>query len=833
MQELSKEKPAPKEKKDKKKIEKAPEAQKLAKQKKSQKETENQIAKPKAESTQKPQPKGAASKVNKETPQNATKPASQNQKQAPKAAPTQKPTQKVQQPNKQTNQQQLQKRAQSPKKTNPAQQPKKVAPAQPQQEKNAQQQTAPKQQAAKKQPKQQQATASKDTAKPELNKAPKVPVIKETKLNPNLPKDPNAAQKVPQKVDQRPKSPSKAQAKPTEKPATPTTKQQTKPTEKPTTPTTKQQAKPTEKPAQQHPQTKNSTPKQETGRPKSPKPAAKPEPTKQQSAENKPTSKPDKKPQPSQKQEQKPSQKQENPQKVPQQQNAPARKRSASPAAKKPASIAKEATPSAANRAKSPQPKRTKADASIIAQHRAMRIHDGHVTASFTDAVSGLLFKEGTTLNGTNGEWVQTNPDANEMNRTRSDLLHAILLVSSLHVFAPNNANNHPEISASLDNLPHASIIKSTCRIAFRYMSEKGDSTTVLLLKNALTLCIRLFTNVNFRQAFKSVSPQNLLRGLYISETNLPPLFTPLDPISKESLSFLYMCALFNPGFVEALTKKDHSNNFLFHLLWAAQLFFEKEGVNYIHSIILSTVLLIVADPEAAVKLNQPFNKDKNVMTGCNYKPADNISYGDLILNVLLNFCQRESFLPSLICVFHMISPHVNVFSLETASSLMVLFERVYDKHKSFLPLFLEVFATIVQQRDNKKNGFCPVIFSRAKLFKEITSDLPSVQKTLPIIRRYIKKARITIKNENKQNINVYEVSGILAKINTEQLFPNPQMFIKHPHIFGGEIEKTWDQWADLVFQKTCEPEVKNIKKLRLHLLNRKRANKGKNSTEK
>ncbi|KAK8887883.1 hypothetical protein M9Y10_038942 [Tritrichomonas musculus] len=543
--------------------------------------------------------------------------------------------------------------------------------------------------------------------------------------------------------------------------------------------------------------------------------------------------------------------------------------------------------------------KRTAEEKAIIAQHRAMRQYDGHAISAFTNAVIELLFKDGVTLdevkqqqpkkgskqeapkekpkenkesqekpkeettkpeNNNNNEnnnkqkeeqiqaaqallsenkalWIQNGEvtHLNEINLTRKELVDALLVISSLHIFYPKFKHSYPETTSSLlENLPLNSIILSTCRIAFRYMNERPPVTSELslLLRSLLALLVRLFTNPKFRQEISNIHPQIFLRAIYAPEFNDAkeepkkislPLFDPLDPLSKETLSFLYMCALFQPGLVPLLTSKGYSNMFLYNLLWAAQLFFEKEGVNYIHSIILSTVLLIVADPKAAGYLNRPFKPSSKgaAFINCNFKPSTDkgLSFGDLLLEVLLNFCQRDSFLPSLICVFHMISPYVNMFSTTTAFKMMELFEHVNEKFPSFVPLFLEVFATIVQQKDNSKNGFCPIIFSKQSLFKQIKNDSPSVQKSLPIILKYLKKARLLIKKENKPKIDINEVSEILAKIDTEKLFPQPQMFIKHPHIFGGEIEKTWNQWADLIFQLTCEKDVKSIRELRSHLL--------------
>lgn len=497
----------------------------------------------------------------------------------------------------------------------------------------------------------------------------------------------------------------------------------------------------------------------------------------------------------------------------------------------------------AANRAASPQPQRAKRDPQqkkFIAAHRAMRAHDGHVISDFSQALIRLLFKEGVTLDKKRAKseeqsetphyWIQSGrpQHLSEINTTRADILASILVISSLHIFSPSIGQSHPEITSQfLDQLPIEDFINSTCRITFRYMNERPNNPpdVAQLVSTTLALMIRLFTNQRFQEEIAKINPQILLSAMYVplkpnnKEHNLP-LFCPLDPLAKESLSFLYICALFQKNFVALLAKRHYSNLFLYHLIWAAQLYYEKEGVNYIHSIILSTILLIVADPNAASKLNEEFDRSLELKE-CKFQPPTNGSYtyGDLLLEVLLNFCQREAFLPSLICVFHMIAPHVNTFSILTATRTMSVFEKIQNANKNYISLFLEVFATIVQQKDNSENGFCPLIVSKGSLFKSIQPEIASMSKSLPVIMTYVKKGITMIKKQNKPQMGIEEIGEVLAGINTEKLFPTPQLFVKHPHIFGGEIEKTWDQWADLIVQFNCQGLVQSIKRLRSKLL--------------
>ena len=457
-------------------------------------------------------------------------------------------------------------------------------------------------------------------------------------------------------------------------------------------------------------------------------------------------------------------------------------------------------------------------NSSNLSKHRQMLKFYGHIFTDYSNLLSKLLFKEGITILNQNAEWVQTEDNSDELNLTRNDIIQSLLIISSLHIFCPPFANDNIEISPSLNLLPCSELIKSISRVSFRYITDREENTQAqqlltIFLKNCLCLCIRLFTHRQFREAFNQINVQNLLRGVYILETN-KSLFDYPDSLTKESLSFLYMCALFNNNFVKEITSKGLSNKFISYLISHAQILFEKEKVNYVHSIILSTILLIVADEEAAKKLNEPF-KEKLMSL---YQVGDNFSYGDVLLSVLMNFCKRDSFLPSLICIFHMISPYAHIFSVEVAQRMMKIFEFVNGKNQNLLSLLLEVFATIVQQYDISHNGFCSILLFYSEQLRKIKPATSSMQKTIPIIKRYLKYAIALIKKESQDKLTLQQTHNIISKIHPGKLFPTPQPFEKHPHIYGGEIEKTWDQWADLIFQRDCNKEIQSIRNLRLHL---------------
>jgi hypothetical protein len=348
-------------------------------------------------------------------------------------------------------------------------------------------------------------------------------------------------------------------------------------------------------------------------------------------------------------------------------------------------------------------------------------------------------------------------------------------------------------------------VVASICRIANQHLKNleagKDDDDVLGLLSNTFAFLSRLFLVKGFRVVFERLPPEMALSGLSLGPKE-PPLFEAGGPISSEASSFLYTIALFNPAFVKKVGADGYSNTFIFNLVLSAQLTFEKLGFCYHHSVLISIILLLLADPVAAGHLNEPFTEQFTA----GYRPPRGGSYADLLLDVLVNVCRQPAFWPSLVSVFHMIAPHVTSFLVLTGDKILELFEKIIEKEKGLVPFVLEGFAAIVQCPDNEKNGFLVAFLQKTAWLKHLEFPDPKSTKALAIVVNYLRRVTKEMKVLNKTQVTRAELPELFARIRIPE--GDRQTFTKHTHVFGGEMEKTWVEWTDLLFVRSFREEV-------------------------
>ena len=694
---------------------------------------------------------------------------------------------------------------------------KKLAPKQPQQA-----EPKPKTPQAKKaQP------AQGQVQNPEVKKAeprPKSPAVKQEAPKPKNP----SAKKAAQQVEAKPKTPETVKVqKEGVKAKKGAQKQMQQAEAKPKTPETVKAQQAAGKP--KNPEAKNAPPKQAESRPKSPHvkkqpveaapqnpevqkaPAKAPQQAKPQSPKAKKPKQADAKaqqpePKSAQKPPQQPNEKPAEPasvtaKKAPAQE--PQRPKSRNQAQKKDAPKPNPEAPSEPIQFKPKTPKQMEAE--LL---HATKPNQGKCVQVLIETLCQSLFKHGLTLEGKETFWAETTAESETVNRTRRDIVHALLGATSLNYFVTHGVR--PPFVCDMSSFPSVVFIESTCAVATRYLqivfSGSKDPTTCDLLRNCLTLATRIFSdNVDFREAFKNVKSGTLIKAFTLGPKNVP-LFDPSSELVSEALSFFYMCSLCQPALVTRVAKGGYATKFIFSLVHGAQLAFEKLNFSYHQSIILSTVLLLVAKPAIAESLNEEYTDAFQAQ----YKPLKG-SHADLLMNVLLNIFDRENFYEAVVSVFHMLAPHVKNFSNKTAHRVMELFKTVLNTRKDLVPLFIEAFASIVQRQDNSGNHFLVYLVQNHGTFKRLELDDPKMARALPVLRKYLKAAIKAVKATQKAQISGEELLPILAEVKLEQ---EPVKFGSHPHAFGGEMEKTWVEWADLLFVKAFPRELELIRPL-------------------
>ena len=683
-------------------------------------------------------------------------------------------------------------------------------------------------QAPQKVPQEQQRPKS-PKQRPETSQAPqKVP---QEQQRPKSPKQRPEASQAPQKVPQEQQRPKSSQVPQQQKPAAEVTKQKPKARkEKPAAaakPTQEQPVAPKEQnervPSKQKPETRTKSPQAQTRPvPKSPlKPQQESKPKKPQAKNQSETPKqnpeaPQKEPVKKTKkaqtnetsghskeaQPEPPAETQDRPHTAP---KKPRRKQTPTPV--EAGATTKQSQEEPPKKTQEVHPPRSKTPSETEAElFHAMKVNNGKCVHVFAETLSQALMKVGLTLEGKETYWTENTSESASMNRTRRDLVHGLLGVLSLGYFVQTDSGRL-QMAISLPDFPAQLFLQSTCGIATQYLQQLStgvhDQVTFDLLRNCFALATRLFGDQSFRAAFKDVKPSVFLKAFALSPKAVP-LFEPFSPLSSEALSFLYMALLSQPALAVQISKGKYSNTFIYNLAYTAQLVYERAGFCYIHSIVLSIILLLVTKPTACQNLSDEYTETFN----CKYK-LDKGSYADLVMNVLLNICDKENFWPSLVCIFHMLAPHVRTFSSRTAQRVMALFDLAMEKQKPLVPLFIEAFASIVQKRDNSNNHFLVCLIQRGSALRKMSADCPRIERSLPVLQKYITSAIKAAKATGKGKVSGEDFLKILEAIDVDQVFNGQTVtFVKHPHVFGGEMEKTWPEWADLLFARCFSAEI-------------------------
>jgi hypothetical protein len=266
------------------------------------------------------------------------------------------------------------------------------------------------------------------------------------------------------------------------------------------------------------------------------------------------------------------------------------------------------------------------------------------------------------------------------------------------------------------------------------------------------------------------------------------------------------MASCFQPELVNLIGEQNYSNLYVFYLLSAAQSNYEKLGFCYLHSIILSVLLIFVANPVIASKLSHKCTR----VLETRYKVAG--SYADLLINVVLNICDSDPFWPSFGCIFQMIAPHVGDVLLSTALRVIGVFEMVLSKQKLLVPLFLEGFAGVVQRDENAANAILVALVRKHLLFKKLDAEDPRMARPLGIIRSFLRVATRAIKATKKAQLCAAEMAEVLADVHLE--VDEVIEFPKHPHVYRGDMEQTWGEWATLLFVKAFRDEISKMQAL-------------------
>ncbi|KAK8894417.1 hypothetical protein M9Y10_022851 [Tritrichomonas musculus] len=448
----------------------------------------------------------------------------------------------------------------------------------------------------------------------------------------------------------------------------------------------------------------------------------------------------------------------------------------------------------------------------------SMQLHEGHVVNSMISCLSNCMFKAGLTLENEEKDWNQSTVNYKSLNISRRDIIHCIYFLNSLDYFLPEKMDPKPHFLIEMPEFPFTDFLKSMCIVATKYHLNSyqniNENETFSLLQNCLGFIIQLFNSEPLATAFSQVDPLILLQAFILKDTpEAQLLFHPSDLLANETLTFLYTALCYQPNLSLIIANEGLANKFIFTLIEALQLTFESVGVCYLHSIIISTILLLVSDETIASLLNNPFNQN---FVKSQFRPHSG-SYADVLLEVLFNLCDSSSynFAPAVAAVFQMIVPQVQSFSIFTAEKIINLFDNaIKAENQKLIELLLEAFAEIVQNKINNENLVPTMIIKNASLFQNLKENekFEFSTNSLDIIFTFISYINDKLSNEN------LDIKAILESPDVSKIFTNVVSFMKHPQILNEEITASWTEWSLISFKKSFEKEFERFNSLKVEL---------------
>jgi hypothetical protein len=405
----------------------------------------------------------------------------------------------------------------------------------------------------------------------------------------------------------------------------------------------------------------------------------------------------------------------------------------------------------------------------------------------FINSLQRLLFKPGLTLLSRTSHWGEAPDEPPSYLKTRRDVVHSFVGIMSLPFFCPK-VLTRTTFRLPLSEFPYKRFVESLCHVSASYLETRESGENLLLadlLRNSFTLVAFLFPLPGVRSAIAELDATLLVEAFAMP--GAPPLFDGSCLFLGESISFFYVTVTSHVDFLGALNDSGVSNGVVLGLIQVAKTAFERIGFSYLHSIIVSIILLLVTDSGIAARLSEPTDGDG--------------SHADFLMNALLDLCEgEESFWPSVACIFDLLAPNVTSFSAATALRVIAFFETICKRQRVLAALFVDAFVAILQTTETVDNKFLAAFVKKAEVFDAIE------MKAAKALRDFLEIAEEIMEEEEDRELDDEELISILNDLEFEE--SEMPKLMKNLHTFAGEMEKTWTEWTDLLFIRSCRAEV-------------------------
>jgi hypothetical protein len=239
---------------------------------------------------------------------------------------------------------------------------------------------------------------------------------------------------------------------------------------------------------------------------------------------------------------------------------------------------------------------------------------------------------------------------------------------------------------------------------------------------------------------------------------------------------------------MQFLVREGRSNALILELLDITRRSVDEAGP--VVGTVLSILKLIANDSSAALALNDLCNDDLSARLR-----ASGDRYITLLFDALLTISMNTATWPAIVSIFHALASSMNSIPIPSALSVLQFFGKVINDAPDLVPVFLEVFAVIVQRKQTASNGFLAAIFIRNALFKQTKPLAADAKPAFGVVLAFIKTAKTAIRAVMKPQLARDELAEVLAGIDLAIAFPQTASFTARTLPGDNQLEGRWTDW--------------------------------------
>lgn len=412
----------------------------------------------------------------------------------------------------------------------------------------------------------------------------------------------------------------------------------------------------------------------------------------------------------------------------------------------------------------------------------------------FLNAICKILYCENITVENEDQHWGgKNNENITHMN-SRIDLLDAFLIISNLGYYTNRDDLT---INCDFEFFPSEKFVSSLCLLCNIYSSnishnkeilEQTIRKMIIILSKAIIRDDSIYnvvSNINFKLVTKALFSHFCIFDISTS-------------LIYEILTLLYIFLTSNPLLISYFSKNGYSIRLVNHILITLMLSYEKDSINYIHSVGIASLMLLLSDSETAKNIDKQFNF---VISRKYDIQADNLA--DIIIQVCYHFFS-PSLMESIVCLIHFITPYTSKFSKKSVECIFTFFDIVNkypDQNKRILIMrvFIELFSLVLMNNAEKNAYFLFQIYKHYNIITEFCNTFNG-----NTLINFVEKLNSTLREKNIQTLNLESLIKLLPEINYKPIKIAVEF---HPHVFSGTMKKNWNSWCDFLLSRCVSKE--------------------------